>query len=559
MTLHIIKKNGKFFRLMIIIFALFLIQFVYAGTVKITSPTIQPSFNIAVNSSCNLNDSIYWNGHSFVYGAVSSIETDPKAYNGTLAYNSSLNNYYPISNPYNFINTTSDTWSTNYSLYYTKIEIDTNFSLFYLASIINQILSGNITDAKTYSNNILSGNLTNYYNKSQVDYNFSLISSSDSWKGNFTFYYNKTQIDNNLSLYYLNSNPSNFSNITYTSDEIWINKNSSNSFNFNISKLSTTYYNATQSEAVAGTIDGGTLVDTQHQDGKYDGITFNFSEVSATPGLDLRINFTGIDSFNQGVMRYKTASGLSGAYPIIQMWNYDTGAWEDYPPVAEILTFVTIEQPVFDSAEHLSNGVAQMRIYKATKGNTGNKYYVDWIAISKGFGTPSGEEVDPYSFHKNENLNNSGYNISADYFIGDGSLLTGISTGNISNTSYYWVTSNNGTINGINTTWLDNVVGFLSFKLTQLETWFTGKLIDINNNINNNLTSANIYTNTNIAGNLSLTVLANGSRTMTGNLNFSNSNITNPTYIIMNEKSGACDLTINHSWCSNISGSYFVG
>jgi len=200
-----------------------------------------------------------------------------------------------------------------------------------------------------------------------------------------------------------------------------------------------------------------------------------------------------------------------------------------------------------------------MRIYKATKGNTGNKYYVDWIAISKGFGTPSGEEVDPYSFHKNENLNNSGYNISADYFIGDGSLLTGISTGNISNTSYYWVTSNNGTINGINTTWLDNVVGFLSFKLTQLETWFTGKLIDINNNINNNLTSANIYTNTNIAGNLSLTVLANGSRTMTGNLNFSNSNITNPTYIIMNEKSGACDLTINHSWCSNISGSYFVG
>jgi len=311
---------------------------------------------------------------------------------------------------------------------------------------------------------------------------------TDTWKTNYTFYYNKTELNNGTWTYY--------------SDEIWINKNSSNSFNFNSSKLSTTYYNATQSEAVAGTIDGGTLVDTQHQDGKYDGITFNFSEVSATPGLDLRINFTGIDSFNQGVMRYKTASGLSGAYPIIQMWNYNTGAWEDYPPVAEILTFATITQPVFDSAEHLSNGVAQMRIYKSTKGNTGNKYYVDWIAISKGFGTPSGEEVDPYSFHKNQNINNSGYNITANYFIGDGSLLTGISTGNISNTSYYWVTSNNGTINGINTTWLDNVVGFLSFKLTQLETWFTGKLIDINNNINLNYTASLTYANGILSGNL---------------------------------------------------------
>ena len=227
-------------------------------------------------------------------------------------------------------------------------------------------------------------------------------------------------------------NISNLSNqFTYYSDEIWINKNSTNAFNFNETKLSTIYYNATQSQAIAGTIDGGTLVDTNHQDGKYDGNTFNFSEVSATPGLDLRINFTGITTFNQGVMRYKTASGLAGVYPIIQMWNYNTLAWEDYPPVAQSITFATIEQPVFDSAEHVSGGVAQMRIYKATKGNTGNKYYIDWIAITKGFGTPSGEEVDPYSFHTGQDINNSGYNISADYFKGDGSLLTGISSSGV--------------------------------------------------------------------------------------------------------------------------------
>jgi len=204
----------------------------------------------------------------------------------------------------------------------------------------------------------------------------------------------------------------------------WITYTSPN-FIFNETQLETKYYNATQSLAVAGTVNGGTLTDTQHDNGVYDGKTFNFSEASGSPGLDLRINFTGVPEFNQGVMRYKTSS-LAGNYPIIQMWNYDTSAWEDYPPVSESLTFATIEQPVFDSTDHIQNNVAQMRIYKASNGNTNNKYYVDWIAVAKGFGTPSGEEVDPYSWHRNTlsagNYNASG-NISADKIYGNSSWI----------------------------------------------------------------------------------------------------------------------------------------
>ena len=82
-------------------------------------------------------------------------------------------------------------------------------------------------------------------------------------------------------------NISNLSNqFTYYSDEDWINKLNGNNFTFNETKLSTTYYNATQSVAIAGTIDGGTLVQTQHPDGNYDGKTFNFSEEAGSPGLD---------------------------------------------------------------------------------------------------------------------------------------------------------------------------------------------------------------------------------------------------------------------------------
>lgn len=215
-----------------------------------------------------------------------------------------------------------------------------------------------------------------------------------------------------------------FNNLTWTFGNDW-NYISSDSWYFNDSMLSTTYYNATQSSFVAGTLDAGTLADIGHTDGAYDSVTLNFSEAAGSPGLDLRINFTSITAFSGGVMRYKTSS-LVGIYPIIQLWNYDTSAWEDYPSVASSTSFATIEQPVFDYSEHISGGVVQMRIYKASTGNINNHYYVDWVAIFKGYGTPAGEETDPYSVYRDGTRALSGnwdagdYNITANGFnLGD--------------------------------------------------------------------------------------------------------------------------------------------
>jgi len=192
---------------------------------------------------------------------------------------------------------------------------------------------------------------------------------------------------------------------------------------FNESKLSTTYYNVMQYQIVNGNFDGGTLEDTQHLDGAYDGVTLNISEVSGSPGLDIRFNFTEFDGgFNAGIIRYKTSS-LSGDYPVIQMWNYNSGSWDDFPPIAEVSeNFVTIVQPVFDDSRHIQDGVAQMRIYKSSNGNTNNHYYVDWIAVSEGYGIPSGQEVDPYSWHRNGvievgNFTTTG-NVTANWFYG---------------------------------------------------------------------------------------------------------------------------------------------
>lgn len=167
---------------------------------------------------------------------------------------------------------------------------------------------------------------------------------------------------------------------------------------FNESKLATTYYNATQYNEVSGTIDGGTLEDTQHPDGDYEGITFNFSEVAGSPGLDLRINFTNVSDFNKGYLRYKTNS-LSGDYPVIQLWDYNDNEWEGgYGEVTDAIDeYFTISGDVLDSTDHIQDGVVQMRLYKLANGNTNNEYYIDMLAIVDGYATPSGNvDLNPY-------------------------------------------------------------------------------------------------------------------------------------------------------------------
>jgi hypothetical protein len=56
-------------------------------------------------------------------------------------------------------------------------------------------------------------------------------------------------------------------------------------------------------------------------------------------------------------------------------------------------------------------------------------------------------------------------------------------------------------------------------------------------------------------GNISATTGA----TFGGNVNMSNKNITTINYIKFNKVTGACDLTLNGSICSNTTGTYIVG
>jgi len=107
------------------------------------------------------------------------------------------------------LNTTSasggtDSWVGNYTFYYNKSQIDNNFSLYYtkIETDNNLSLYLLLTD-QTYNETDLINSInttTNimglgFYNKSEIDANFSL-------------YYTKSETDNNLSNYILNSSES---------------------------------------------------------------------------------------------------------------------------------------------------------------------------------------------------------------------------------------------------------------------------------------------------------------------------------------------------------------
>ena len=346
----------------------------YLGVTVGADSEMSPRVNLTSTPyTFRANDSDYLNGQPGTYYLDDTNETDGVA--ALESANVSTNLRIDDVNA-TFLAENTSIWNY-FGSFYLKTEIEgMNTTLTNEDTLLNE-RADNLNSSKLWVGESFGGDVTGTYDATVVNQGFNQTTDLET--------INSSTLHLNQDNWYDDSNG-------------WINWDG-DSNEFNESKLSTIYYDASDSQAIAGTVDGGTLADTQHSDGNYDSVTFNFSEDSGSPGLDFRMNFTGIEDFNRGVIRYRTSS-LAGDYPIIQLWSYCILAWEDYPPLAESLTFATITQPVFDISCHIQDEITQMRLYKASNGNTNNHYFVDWIAISKGYGTPSGEEIDPHSVHR---------------------------------------------------------------------------------------------------------------------------------------------------------------
>jgi len=279
-------------------------------------------------------------------------------------YNSTdfdYNDYYLKSNPFSFYNITNaptyinDTFAGNYSTFLTHIDwSDATNGTLALSSEIptnnNQLTNGNNYWNDTYAT----------FNKTYGDTIYSPISEPLSLHLNQDNWFN----DSNDWIYW--DNPT---------------------ITFNESKLETTYYLASAINVVTGT-GAGSLADIQ----TYNVVTYNVTEVNSD--FELIVNFTGITDFTTLLVRHKIDT-TDGHNPTIQIWDYTTSSWEGYGYLSELTTSKMQTLGVYDADEHISGGVVQVRFYLNEIGNAGHVHQFDWVGLSKGYGTPVGEEIDP--------------------------------------------------------------------------------------------------------------------------------------------------------------------
>lgn len=146
----------------------------------------------------------------------------------------------------------------------------------------------------------------------------------------------------------------------------------------------------------------------------YDEKTYNITEIAGgSGGYDIRINFSGVSSVDNILMREKY-SGSSGHEIQVQLWDYGTSSWEGYTDITDQSGFSVSVINVFDPLAHISGGVVQMRLYHAPSGIGSHVFYIDYIALNKGTSLLTSASHDGLdgrdniiTNHPNQNINNT--------------------------------------------------------------------------------------------------------------------------------------------------------
>jgi len=249
---------------------------------------------------------------------------------------------------------------------------------------------------------------------------------ADNFIGNFSGFFDGVNISNLSNMY------------TYYSDEIWINKNTSNAFVFNDSNLVGEKWYFFEETLVSGTA-LGTLEETRQYD-DYDDVSYNLTE-AVPSGLEYYANTSSNVStdVNKICIRYIA----TGDDFDVSIWDISLDDWEGYMALTPNTDFSWKCVDIRDSADHLVDDKIMMKIVNAYSASTQHKLYIDAMYVSSGYTPRVGNEADPKFgawllnpiFTNNINATNVNFtigeinasrNITGKYFIGDGSYLTGI-------------------------------------------------------------------------------------------------------------------------------------
>jgi len=276
----------------------------------------------------------------------------------------------------------------------------------------------------------------------------------------------------NQSLYY---------NFTSNSTTWWANVNdwtsgyfikSVNSLDFNETKLnntiddrltSFTFYPITN-RTIYGTETGGNNIGNLSY---YDGQSFNVTEIAGSNPLEVRINFTGIVTFDNILIRERYDGG-SGHEIDVELWNYVDGIWDNYFEITDQSQLTQLPAiPVPDSTEHISGNVVMLRFnHVTTPGNTQHKFYIDYVQLIDGTSTLTNIAHDSLSGRDNICINHPWICI---YYLNT-SQVVGFN---------YW----NFTWSGFNKTYADTLyIGVGNATITSLKNYMNANVSSISNN-----------------------------------------------------------------------------
>ncbi len=163
-----------------------------------------------------------------------------------------------------------------------------------------------------------------------------------------------------------------------------------------------TTINATSVQVLTGTLDSGNLTSILDFN---DGDTLNISEVSGTPGFEIRINFTGVSTFNTFGLRGRYDGG-AGHTVHIELYQITTNSWIDFGIITDQTDFGTTSASVFNPElfinTTINSGTVQMRIIHDDSGITSHNYYLDYTAILQSVGVNFGGEHDATTGRNNQ-------------------------------------------------------------------------------------------------------------------------------------------------------------
>lgn len=292
------------------------------------------------------------------------------------------------------INTTTNIQSLGF---YNTSEIDilmatlTNLSfnqsltdtLYYLISNPKEFI--NITQASVFNDTTLILNI----NSSIWDY---INNNENNWLSTYNATYD-TWAYNQTVLYY--------------SDEIYINKNLTNSFNFNETKLNQTIldftgsmiYNASLINTYAGTLTSGDIDSILLAE---DGDVYNVTEGSGSPPVsEIIVNFTGVTEFNTIIGRWLYMGG-SGHKIDLEVWNYNTNSWQQHGnEITDMDNYAYANINIPDGVNHIENGIVSVRFNHLDNGNPSHQFSLDYLSLVDGFTSIVSTQHDALSGRNN--------------------------------------------------------------------------------------------------------------------------------------------------------------